>query len=97
MRRAVLAEHGGILGSKGRQRWLAQALAKEFAPQGVHVSYIIIDGMVDLPQTRARMPGRPTAAFVSPEAVADSSWFLAHQAPGGWTFELDARPAPEKW
>ncbi|MFT4625807.1 MAG: NAD(P)-dependent dehydrogenase (short-subunit alcohol dehydrogenase family) [Myxococcota bacterium] len=83
--------------SKGGQRWLAQALAKEFAPQGVHVSYIIIDGMVDLPRTRSFMPDKSTADFVSPAAVADMAWFLAHQAPGGWTFELDARPAPESW
>lgn len=83
--------------AKGGQRWLAQSLAKEFGPQGVHVSYIIIDGMVDLPRTRASMPDRPASDFVSPEAVADTAWFLAHQAPGAWTFELDARPAPEKW
>lgn len=83
--------------AKGGQRWLAQALAKEFAPQGVHVAYIIIDGMVDLPRTRAAMPDRATSDFVSPAAVADTAWFLAHQAPGGWTFELDARPAPETW
>jgi NAD(P)-dependent dehydrogenase (short-subunit alcohol dehydrogenase family) len=83
--------------AKGGQRWLAQALAKEFAPQGVHLSYIIIDGMVDLPRTRAWMPDKGTEAFVSPDAVADTAWFLAHQAPGAWTFEIDARPAPEKW
>jgi NAD(P)-dependent dehydrogenase (short-subunit alcohol dehydrogenase family) len=83
--------------AKGGQRWLAQALAKEFAPQGVHVAYIIIDGMVDMPRARAYMPNRPTADFVSPDAVADTAWFLAHQAPGGWTFEVDARPAPESW
>jgi NAD(P)-dependent dehydrogenase (short-subunit alcohol dehydrogenase family) len=83
--------------AKGGQRWLAQAIAKEFAPQGVHVSYIIIDGMVDLPRTRSFMPDRPAADFVSPDAVAEMAWYLAHQAPGGWTFELDARPAPEKW
>lgn len=83
--------------AKGGQRWLAQALAKEFAPKGVHVSYIVIDGMVDLPRTRAMMPERPADDFVSPEAVADLAWFLAHQDPGAWTFELDARPAPESW
>ena len=83
--------------AKGGQRWLAQALAKEFAPQGVHVAYVIIDGMVDLPRTRAMMPGRPTADFVSPEGVADMAWYLAHQPAGAWTFELDARPAPERW
>lgn len=83
--------------AKGGQRWLAQALAKEFAPKGVHVSYIIIDGMVDMPQARQWMPNRSTEEFVAPDAVADMAWFLAHQSPGSWTFEIDARPAPEAW
>lgn len=83
--------------AKGGQRWLAQALAKEFAPQGVHVSYLIIDGLVDMPRTRAWMPDRDETEFIAPNAVADMAWYLAHQPPGAWTFELDARPAPEKW
>jgi NAD(P)-dependent dehydrogenase (short-subunit alcohol dehydrogenase family) len=83
--------------AKGGQRWLAQAIHKEFAPQGVHVGYIIIDGMVDLPRTRKMMPDRPDAAFLDPEGVAETAWFLAHQNPRSWTFEIDARPAPEKW
>ena len=83
--------------AKGGQRWLAQALAKEFAPQGVHVSYIIVDGLVDMPRTRGWMPNRDTSEFVAPDAVADMAWYLAHQPAGAWTFELDARPAPENW
>ena len=91
------AKTAAFAAAKGGQRWLAQALAKEFAPQGIHVSYIIIDGLVDMPRTRAWMPNSPTEAFVSPAAVADMVWYLAHQPAGSWTFELDARPAPEKW
>lgn len=91
------ARTAAFAAAKGGQRWLAQALAKEFAPQGVHVSYIVIDGLVDMPRTRAWMPDRGPEAFVSPDAVADMAWYLAHQPPGSWTFELDARPAPEKW
>ncbi|MEC9464541.1 MAG: SDR family NAD(P)-dependent oxidoreductase [Myxococcota bacterium] len=83
--------------AKGGQRWLAQALAKEFAPQGVHVSYIIVDGLVDMPRTRGWMPNRDTSEFVAPDAVADMAWYLAHQPAVAWTFELDARPAPENW
>jgi len=83
--------------AKGGQRWLAQALAKEFAPQGVHVSYIIVDGIVDMPRTRTWLPNRPDEEFISPDAIAEMAWYLAHQPPGAWTFELDARPAPEKW
>ncbi len=82
---------------KGGQRWLAQALAKEFVPQGVHVACIIVDGLVDSPQMCERMPAMVDAQFLAPEAVADAAWFLANQHPGGWTFELDAHPHPEKW
>ena len=83
--------------AKGGQRWLAQALAKEFAPQGVHVSYIVVDGIVDMPRTRNWMPDRDSAEFIAPPDIADMAWYLAHQPPGAWTFELDARPAPERW
>lgn len=82
---------------KGGQRWLAQALAKEFAPQGVHVSYIVIDGMVDLPRTRAWMPERPEDDFLEPAAVAETAWHLAHQSPRAWSFEVDVRPFREGW
>lgn len=91
------AKTAAFAAAKGGQRWLAQSLAKEFAPQGVHVSYIIVDGLVDMPRTRQWFPDRETAEFVSPDGVADMAWFLAHQSPGSWTFELDARPAPETW
>lgn len=83
--------------AKGGQRWLAQSIAKEFAPKGVHVAYLIIDGMVDLESTRARMPDRADADFISPRDVADTAWHIAHQPVRAWTFELDLRPAPERW
>lgn len=91
------AKTAAFAAGKGGQRWLAQGLAKEFAPQGVHVAYIVIDGIVDMPRTRQWMPDRQTKEFIAPDAVADMAWFVAHQSPGSWTFELDARPAPETW
>ena len=57
----------------------------------------IIDGMVDLPRTRERMPDTPQEAFVSPEGFADAVSFLLHQRRGAWTFELDIRPHVENW
>ena len=76
---------------------MAQSLAKEFAPQGIHVSYVIIDGLVDMPRIRAWVPNRSDEEFIAPDNVAEMAWYLAHQPAGAWTFELDARPAPEKW
>ena len=82
---------------KAAQRSLAQSLARQYGKQGVHVALIIIDGMVDLPSTRARMPDTPQEAFVSPEGFADAVSFLLHQRRGAWTFELDIRPHVENW
>ena len=91
------AKTSAFAAAKGGQRWLTQALAKEFAPKGVHISYIIVDGIVDMPRTRQWMPNRPSNEFIAPSAVAETAWFLAHQPNEAWTFELDVRPAPEKW
>jgi len=82
---------------KAAQRSLAQSLARQYGKQGVHVALIIIDGMVDLPSTRERMPDTPQEAFVSPEGYADAVSFLLQQRRGAWTFELDIRPHVEDW
>lgn len=82
---------------KAAQRSLAQSLARQYGKQGVHVALIIINGMVDLPSTRERMPETPQEAFVSPEGFADAVSFLLHQRRGAWTFELDIRPHVENW
>lgn len=82
---------------KAAQRALAQSLARAFGPKGVHVALIIVDGMVDLASTRARMPDRPDQDFVSPDGFADVVSFLIGQRRGAWTFELDIRPHVESW
>ena len=82
---------------KAAQRSLAQSLARQYGKQGVHVALIIVDGMVDLPSTRARMPDTPVEAFVSPEGYADAVSFLLNQRRSAWTFELDIRPHVENW
>jgi NAD(P)-dependent dehydrogenase (short-subunit alcohol dehydrogenase family) len=82
---------------KAAQRSLAQSLARQYGKQGVHVAVVIVDGMVDLPSTRERMPETPQEAFVSPEGYADAMSFLLHQRRGAWTFELDIRPHVENW
>ena len=82
---------------KAAQRSLAQSLARQYGKQGVHVALIIIDGMVDLPSSRERMPDTPQEAFVSPEGFADAMSFLLHQRRSAWTFELDIRPHVEDW
>lgn len=82
---------------KAAQRSLAQSLARQYGKARVHVALIIVDGMVDLPSTRARMPDTPDEAFVSPDGFADAVSFLLGQRRGAWTFELDLRPHIENW
>ncbi len=83
--------------AKAAQRSLAESLARQLWPAGIHVALIVIDGVVDLPTTRARMPGKPDTFFVAPDDVAATAAFLAAQPRSAWTFELEARPFGETW
>ncbi|MGE5181671.1 MAG: SDR family NAD(P)-dependent oxidoreductase [Acidobacteriota bacterium] len=83
--------------AKAAQRALAESLARHLWPAGIHVSLIVIDGVVDLPRTRARMPNKPDSFFVAPDDVAATAAFLVAQPRSAWTFELEARPFGETW
>lgn len=83
--------------AKAAQRALAESTARHAWPAGIHVALVIIDGMVDLPRTRARMPDKPDAFFVQPDGVADTVYALTQQARSAWSFEVEARPFGEKW
>lgn len=83
--------------AKAAQRVLAQSMARHLGPQGIHVSYVVVDGIIDLPRTRAAMPDKPDDFFLAPEQIAESVYFLAHQERQAWTFELDLRPFGERW
>lgn len=83
--------------AKGGQRLLAQSLARTLGPERIHVSYVIVDGVIDIPRTRAMLPDRPDEFFLSPDEIASSVFALTEQHPSAWTFELDLRPFGEKW
>ena len=83
--------------AKAAQRSLAQSLARQLGPEGIHVSYVIIDAVVDMPSSRAMMPEAPDSVFARPDDIAESVLFLAHQPRSAWTFELDLRPFDERW
>lgn len=78
-------------------RSLAQSLAREFQPQKIHIAHVNIDGMVELPRSKAKMPDASDGFFLKPAAIADTYWALHEQDPSAWTHELDLRPAIEKW
>ncbi len=83
--------------AKAAQRSLVQSLARQLGPEKIHVANVLIDGVVDLPRTRDRMPDKPDDFFLKPSAVAGAVWNLCQQDPSAWTFELDIRPFGENW
>jgi NAD(P)-dependent dehydrogenase (short-subunit alcohol dehydrogenase family) len=78
-------------------RALAQSMAREFGPQGVHVAHVIIDGQINTPRMREMSPDREDHTMLSPDAIAETYWQLHSQDPTAWTLELDLRPAVESF
>jgi len=85
--------------AKASQRSLAQSMARGLGPKGVHVSYVVIDGVIDIPRVRAMdwTKDMPNDAFLLPDEIADAIWYLTEQPRSTWTFELDLRPYRETW
>jgi NAD(P)-dependent dehydrogenase (short-subunit alcohol dehydrogenase family) len=78
-------------------RALAQSMAREFGPQGIHIAHVIIDGQIDTPELRETQPDREEHTTLSPEAIAETYWRLHNQDPTAWTLEMDLRPAVEEF
>jgi NAD(P)-dependent dehydrogenase (short-subunit alcohol dehydrogenase family) len=78
-------------------RALAQSLAREVGPRGVHVAHVVVDGVIDTPRIRHLLPDRPTSTLLAPDALAETYWQLHVQYPTAWTLEIDVRPAVEKF
>ncbi len=87
----------GFASAKAAQRSLAESMAKHLGPQGIHVSLIIVDGVVDLPRTREMIPDQPDSFFLAPDDVAETAYWLTQQPRSAWSFEVEARPFAEKW
>lgn len=83
--------------AKFAQRGLAESLARKLGPEGIHVSYVVIDGVIDLSRTRKLMPDKPDEFFLKPEDIAESVYYVTTQPRSAWTFEYDVRPFGERW
>ena len=83
--------------AKAAQRSLAQSMARSLGPKGIHVALVIIDGVIDIPNTRAMFGDRPDDFFLQPDAIAATVLHVVQQPRSAWTFELDVRPFGEKW
>ena len=78
-------------------RALAQSMAREFGPQGIHVAHVIVDGQINTPRMREMSPEREEDTMLSPGAIAETYWQLYSQDRTAWTLELDLRPAVESF
>jgi NAD(P)-dependent dehydrogenase (short-subunit alcohol dehydrogenase family) len=91
------ADFAGFAPTKAAQRILAEAMARELGPKGVHVAYVVIDAIIDLRWTRRRFPDLPDERFAKPAAIAETVYQVAHQDPSAWSFNVEVRPAAEVW
>ena len=91
------AQSTAFASAKAAQRSVAQSMARDLGPKGIHVGYLIIDGIIDIERTRARFPDRADDFFMQPDAIADSVYALTQQDRSAWAFEIDLRPYGEKW
>jgi NAD(P)-dependent dehydrogenase (short-subunit alcohol dehydrogenase family) len=91
------ANFAGFAPTKAAQRILAESIARELGPKGVHVAYVLIDAVIDLEWTRKRFPEAPDEFFIKPAAIADEVWHVAHQDRSAWSFNVEVRPFRETW
>lgn len=88
-------------GGKHALRALAESMARELGPQGIHVAHIIVDGMIDTPWIRENFAEAvaqlPDDGILNPDDIAENYLFLHNQPRSAWTFEMDLRPWCEKW
>lgn len=78
-------------------RALAQSMAREFGPQGIHVAHVIIDGQILSDRAREWFPDRDPDTFLHPDSIANVYWQLHAQDKTAWTLETDLRPSVEKF
>jgi len=95
--RRGVARTAAFAPAKAAQKSLAESMARHLWPQGIHVCLIIVDGVVDLPRTRAMMKDKPDGFFIAPDELADTAFHLTVQPRSAWSFEVEARPFKEGW
>jgi NAD(P)-dependent dehydrogenase (short-subunit alcohol dehydrogenase family) len=95
------AGFAAFAGAKHALRALAQSMARELGPQGIHVAHVVIDGAIDTAFIKENFPERYALkeqdGILDPDAIADNYWLLHQQHRSAWTHELDLRPWMEKF
>lgn len=92
---------GAFNSSKAALRTLAQAMAKEYGPDGIHVGHVVIDGAIFGDKVRDRYPEFAEklgeTGMINLGAIVDAYAYLYKQPKTGWSFEVDVRTAIENW
>jgi NAD(P)-dependent dehydrogenase (short-subunit alcohol dehydrogenase family) len=91
------ANFAGFAIGKFGLRALAQSMAREMGPQGVHVAIVNIDGEINGPAHAHEIPEKGIDALLDPDAIAETYLALHRQHHTAWSHEVDLRPAIEKW
>ncbi len=78
-------------------RGLADSMARELWPQGVHVAHVLIDGIIDTERVREQMNLDPDEPVLKPDDIAGVYWSLVEQERSAWSFELEVRPHTEEF
>jgi len=95
------AGFAAFAGAKHGIRALAQSMARELGPRGIHVGHVVVDGAIDTAFIRDTFPDlyarKDQDGILDPAHIADNYWHLHAQPRDAWTFELDLRPWQEKW
>ncbi|MFT4585128.1 MAG: NAD(P)-dependent dehydrogenase (short-subunit alcohol dehydrogenase family) [Gammaproteobacteria bacterium] len=88
-------------GGKHALRALAESMARELGPQGIHIGHVVIDGPIDNENSRQLFPEiyaqRPADGILQPDDIAEVYWNIHCQNRTAWTFEMDVRPYTEPW
>ncbi len=95
------AGFSAFAGAKHALRALAQSMARELGPKGIHVAHVIIDGAIETQWIKERFPERYALkdqdGILKPDHIAENYWMLHKQPRSAWTHELDLRPWIEPW
>jgi len=87
----------GFAPTKAAQRILAESMARDLGPKGVHVAYLVIDAVIDVPWARELHREKPDDFFIKPDAIADEVLHLVRQDRSAWSFNAEVRPYHEVW
>lgn len=91
------ASFAGFAPTKAAQRILAESMARSLGPKGIHVAYLLIDAVIDVPWTRKRFADQADDFFCKPAAIAETAFHVAHQDRSAWSFLVEVRPFAENW